>query len=256
MWAMLKRFCLLILSGSVGWGASGASAKDTLPPGAAYCAAPNARPVFVSPMGEPFRAPKGQPYPSTAWFAVADTNHDGTIDRGEFIADADRFFKTLDRNHDGTLDPDEVVAYERDVAPEIALYGPPTRDVMTPFDRRRPANGESDYYGPLGAGRYSWLNIPEPVASADEEVDRMISARDFRGAAGHRFEMLDPDGRGHITLKDMPKTPMQQTLEGPCKTRPKPKLRPGERGPGIDGPRDVPDPLDDPRNRDDRTQPR
>jgi len=238
---MLKRFCLLVLLG----GGAPVFARDKALDQAPYCAAPNARALFVAPMGEPFRAEHGQPYPSAAWFAQADTNHDGMVDRIEFIADANRFFKTLDRNHDGKLDPDEVVAYERDVAPEIALYGPRTRDVVLPIDRRRLPDGESNYYGPMGAGRYSWLNVPEPIVAADEDVDRMIGEREFSVAAGHRFDMLDPDGHGHILLKDMPKTPMQQTLEGPCKTRPKPKRRPGERGPGID-PRDgLPDTLED-----------
>ena len=57
--------------------------------------------LFISPMGEPFRAPISQPYPSATWFAGADANHDGVLSREEFRADALRFFKLLDVTKDG-----------------------------------------------------------------------------------------------------------------------------------------------------------
>src|SRR4051794_8683429 len=71
--------------------------------------------LFISPSGEPFRGENGL----ALWFAGADTNHDGAIDRAEFTADAMRFFKALDANGDGRLDGFELQAYERDVVPEL-----------------------------------------------------------------------------------------------------------------------------------------
>lgn len=192
------------------------------PEGSPYCAPPGTRPLFVSPMGEPFRGEPGRPYPAAAWFAGADRDHDGAVDRAEFVADADRFFRTLDRDRDGRLVPDEVAAYERDVAPEIALYGPRGGEMMPP-SRQASRSGESGYGGPMGAGRYSWLNVPEPVASADADVDRVIGEREFAAAAGRRFEALDPEGRGRLIVAELPRTPAQIAIEGPCKLRPKPK---------------------------------
>ncbi len=75
--------------------------------------------LFVSPSGEPFRAAAGEPYPVARWFAQADLNHDGRLDRAEFRADAERFFATLDLNGDGVLEQAEVARYERDLVPEI-----------------------------------------------------------------------------------------------------------------------------------------
>ena len=243
---MLRSILLLALI------AAPAMARDRLPQDAPYCARPGTRPVFLSPMGEPFRAAPGQAYPSAMWLAAADRNHDGMVDRGEFIADAQRFFRTLDHDHDGRLTPEEVIAYERDVAPEIALFAPRSREMgPAPGGRRFLPNllplraGESDYEGPMGAGAYAWLNIPEPVVAADSDVDRIITEKEFLGAAGRRFEQLDPEGKGGITLKGMPKTANQQSIEGPCRPLPKPRtkeakdhdrdLREDERDSGRDG---------------------
>src|ERR1700739_4625367 len=60
--------------------------------------------LFISPAGEPFRAGPGEPYPVVQWFARVDRNHDDRIDRAEFRADAEAFFKVLDKNHDGIID--------------------------------------------------------------------------------------------------------------------------------------------------------
>jgi hypothetical protein len=75
--------------------------------------------VFISPAGQPFRAPPGQPYPVGAWFAQADKDHDGRLTREEFRADFEAFFRVLDANSDGVIDGFELSDYEKTVAPEI-----------------------------------------------------------------------------------------------------------------------------------------
>ena len=178
-------------------------------------------------MGEPFRAAAGQPYPSAAWAAGADKDQDGWISRGEFIADAQRFFATLDTDHDGRLTPEEVDAYERNVAPEIAMYitAAERRDApIVPVARATLLNpADTSYGGAMGAGRYAWLNVPEPVAAADADVDRLVSAEEFAAAAGRRFDALDHAGAGKLRLADLPKTLAQQAAEGPCQPRPSDK---------------------------------
>jgi hypothetical protein len=186
-----------------------------IPPDAPYCAAPGARPLFVSPMGEPFRAAPGAAYPSAQWFARADGNHDGSVDRAEMVADARRFFKTLDKDGDGRLTPEEVDAYERDVAPEIAIYGAARVDRLAGL---RPDEG--DYGGPRGAGRFAWLNIPEPVASADADMNRLVDAGEFAAAASRRFDAV-AQGRTGLRLVEVVRTPLQRSIEGPCWPRPK-----------------------------------
>ena len=67
--------------------------------------------LFISPAGEPFRGQPGEPYPVQAWFQQADANRDGRLDKGEFTADAERFFHLLDLNQDGVIDGAELRRY-------------------------------------------------------------------------------------------------------------------------------------------------
>ena len=70
-------------------------------------------------MGEPFRAPADAGDPERAWFDGADANRDGQLTLAEFQADAARFFATLDVGHDGEIDPADIDRYETVIAPEV-----------------------------------------------------------------------------------------------------------------------------------------
>lgn len=124
--------------------------------------------AFMSPMGEPFFASASGAEGLATWFAQADANHDGSITADEMTADAERFFKALDTNADGEIDPDEVTHYEQTI--QAKSY------------------------------RYSLLNIPEPVISADTDFNRGVSVEEFRRAASKRFRLLDLSNTGRLTL--------------------------------------------------------
>ncbi len=202
--------------------------------------------LFVSPAGEPFRAEPGTPYPSATWFAQADSDHDGKIDRTEFAADFTRFFAVLDLNHDSALDPSEITRYERDILPEVAA-GDSSFGGFSPAGRPRGGRGRggarggsegprqqiaggtgqdtgSNIQAPppranddtpiLGAGRYGMINIPEPITSMDINLDGTITPFELRQAAARRFSLLDPDNRGVLRLSDLPHTDAQRSGEG------------------------------------------
>lgn len=202
VWAVAFASALLTL-------ATPALAAKALPP-----CPPKQPQLFIGPMGEPFRAAPDAPDPMTAWFAKLDADRDGHITPTEFTADADRFFARLDTDHDGELIPSEMSAYERDIAPEIRLYIPRGIAGMTPMTKkeRKAANA---YGGPLGAGRWSFLNIPQPIAAADTDFNRGVSLAEFRAAAADRFRQLDKSGRGYLDLAGLPKTPAQAAVF-PC----------------------------------------
>lgn len=58
---------------------------------------------------------------------------------------------------------------------------------------------------PRGAGRFGFFDIPEPVVSADSNLDRGISAQEFEAAARQRFTMLDVNHDGVIMRDELPR---------------------------------------------------
>jgi hypothetical protein len=214
---------------------------------AADPAAPAADPLrgglFISPSGRPFRAGPGEPYPSAIWFQAADANHDGRLSRAEFRAEAEAFFAQLDTNHDGIIDADEIAAYEHAV-PEIILGFRPAQGAGGGAPGAggggghhgghhggggggggrgghgggsgggAPASGQAADTKPQGAAWFSFLSIPEPVASSDRNLDGHITLDEFRAAADSRFDLLGGDATGFLTMDALPKTPVQQLGRG------------------------------------------
>ena len=159
---------------------------------------------FISPMGEPFRSHTAGEAPIAGWFAKADANHDGSLTADEMLADADRFFKKLDGDQDGRIDREEMKTYEWEIAPEIQVNS----------DWRRPRGGGSwkqpddahDGYhasGLQGAARYGVLNLPQPVAGADADYNRIVTLAEFRQAASYRFTLLAGQEQGRIGLAEL-----------------------------------------------------
>lgn len=193
------------------------------PPGEGGAPPPSGPQLFISPAGEPFRAPHGAPYPIADWFNGADTNHDGALTRDEFVADAVRFFNVVDTDHNGVIDGFEVAYYEQRIAPEIIggaapggmRRGPrglgggqedgPSDDDMSPSHRQR-QQGTNVLQG---ASLYGLIAEPEPVMAADGNFDRRITKDEAIKAAKTRFALLDTDKDGLLKLAELPKTPAQ-----------------------------------------------
>ena len=167
-------------------------------------------PLFASPMGEPFHGPAGE----RRWFAGADMNGDGALTPAEFQADALRFFAVLDRGKDGEIDPDDLQWYETELFPELRVAGPGGGVARMAGGRggggRGGSSDQSDgraaasLAGRQGAGRFSYLDIPEPVASADSNFNRGVSAQEFVAAADKRFALLDLNHDRRLTLAELP----------------------------------------------------
>lgn len=194
-------------------------------------ARPHGPQLFISPSGEPFRAGPDQPYPSVAWFARADTNHDGRLDRAEVRADATAFFQRLDANHDGVIDSFELGDYEQKVAPEIlgAYLGDAEQEARPQGEggrtrgggrRGRNASGADVVEAPAegggyeGAAPFELTNDPEPVAAADFNVSGRITLDEFLRTVDRRFDEIDKAGRGWVAFGDLPLTPVQKAAKG------------------------------------------
>lgn len=177
---------------------------------------------FISPMGEPFRTRTATDDTLADWFTQADRNRDGVLTADEMLADAERFFAELDTDHDGELGPDEIANYEYEIAPDIQVMSRTKRPPGTPppivrdkdpddlFAPDRRHHRRDQDYASLGIGdsrqgaaRYGLLNMPEPVAAADTDFNRGVSLEEFRQAAIARFQMLDSEHRGTLTLAQL-----------------------------------------------------
>ena len=198
--------------------------------------------LFIAPSGEPFRAGAGEAYPVAAWFAQADSNHDGRLTEGEFVIDATRFFGTLDLNHDDQLDRDEIKHYESDIAPEVRTgdYGAIDWDAggrTSPGHKGSPRlglmqvqtddleahvpeewNRHKDPYLGSGGSRYGLINIPEPVTGMDTDLNGIVTKREMLAAQQRRFRMLDFDGKNYLVLSQLPE-PYAQSHASKMKKR-------------------------------------
>ena len=187
--------------------------------------------VFLSPSGEPFRGGRDDPYASAAWFARADTDHDGRLTLAEFRADALRAFARYDTNGDGVIDAFEIQHYEEAVAPEIlpSIGGLHAGEGGDPslFQGRgggrgrggggqRPASGGKEVAGDraiAGAGLYAMLAEPEPVTAADADVSGTVTRAEWLARTDVRFALLDAAHRGYLVLADLPKPQAQLLLD-------------------------------------------
>lgn len=179
--------------------------------------------LFISPAGEPFRAPPGAPYPVKAWFDGADANHDGALSRDEFIADSLRFFAVVDTDKNGVIDGFEVSNYETRIAPEIVgLPAPGGAMRRGPMGQGPGEGGGGDDMAPRrrqqgtnvlqGAALFGLVAEPEPVMASDGDFDRRITKDEAIKAAKTRFALLDTDKDGLLKLEELPKTPAQGGL--------------------------------------------
>ncbi|MEZ5956786.1 MAG: hypothetical protein R3C27_06205 [Hyphomonadaceae bacterium] len=173
-------------------------------------------PVFVNPMGQPFRAAPGSRRPPILlWLAHADVDGDERISRGEFVNEAMVFFAdTLDANHDRAAVSAESTALWREQAPEMlsartapvtvspprrrengALHGAREGEGGPPSGPRRGPPPE-----PMRQGRITLGAEVEPVMSCDRDFSRRVDASEFQACAERRFFELDVNRDGYFSL--------------------------------------------------------
>ena len=205
---------------------------------------------FISPMGEPFRGKTADPYPVEAWFKGVDAGNKGYLTKQDFEADAQRFFKMLDTDGDGYLNDHEIDVYENTIAPEIksamgpdpnAVHYSPSaiemgqmngespaiyKDSASRIDDDKAANADKDartaqLAARRGAGVFGFFDEPEPVRSADTNIDFRISMKEWMEAADRRYAELDKRHDGKVTRDELPLTPFQEYMRRQGKAKAK-----------------------------------
>lgn len=176
--------------------------------------------VYVSVMGEPFRA-DGDVDPFDRWFKQADQDEDGTISRLEMRKDAEYFFERLDVNGDKVIDGDEIERYEKVVAPavirgvgsDLGKYGrvpgksAPRGASTRPGEIPVAIDGTGENATRIEGGAFHppmvFTDVPQPVAMTDSNFDRRVTPTEFRQAANRRFARYDIDNDGKLTRKEL-----------------------------------------------------
>ncbi|OYU68532.1 MAG: hypothetical protein CFE28_00075 [Alphaproteobacteria bacterium PA2] len=222
---MSPRFPVIALAGlTIISGAAEAQPRDARP-GPPGDGPPGQGRLFISPSGEPFRHGQG----AAAWFAQTDADHDGAVTLVEFRKDASRAFALLDRNSDGVIDGPETTYYENELVPEISQTtgdgdrgpsgerggrgsrGRPPPGGPGPDREGRgeppPSGGRNGGTPRQGAGRFAYLDIPEPIRAADLNLDWRVTGAEWLKAADRRFAMLDTGALGKLTPETLPRLP-------------------------------------------------
>ena len=183
--------------------------------------------LFVTPMGEPYRADESGQRGIALWFSAADADRDGKMSRDEYMTEAMRFFAHLDANGDGSATSAESTALWRREAPEVLSQrdmGPPIMN--QPAQRSRTQHNDPHDQGrgivyaedgsarrrrdPVvqneevvqGAARYGLLNDIEPVMTCDTDFNRRVTRDEFQTCADQRFTRIDLDHDGFFTPEE------------------------------------------------------
>lgn len=150
-------------------------------------AGPSARPF--SPAGEPLPADsKGaQPYVAAlaAWFDRTDADQDGRVTPAEVEADSNRFFALLDRDRDGFVNSQEL-ADSRGAADRM-----PDQPDSAPDGSRPPRQGRPPG-SPAGSA------APDPVMTADRNLDFRVTQQELARMAVERLLMMDANHDGSV----------------------------------------------------------
>jgi hypothetical protein len=179
------------------------------------------RPTF-SPNGEPLLPPQWPRACEDAlgiWFDRIDANHDQRLTLAELEADAAAQFQVMDLRHDGKVTAEELSTYR------LKMMGGHFLSVSTPDQKSTIERRETDDDGPgYGDSRYPdprerrrddetrrktdafgalTTDQPDPVMSADSDLDGSVTWDEFRALVAQNFADLDHGHAGAIGKSDV-----------------------------------------------------
>ena len=181
-------------------------------------------PPTFSPNGEPLVPPQWPQDCEAAidqWFDRLDTGHTGGISHVVLLADAERQYKLMDMRHDGKVTAEELSKYRLKMMGghylsvstpgENVRIGRGTDDEARPGDRledpgddRPRRRGEEDRR-PVDAYAALVSDQPDPVMSADTDLDGSVTWDEFRALVAQNFADFDRDHAGVITKSEVEK---------------------------------------------------
>jgi hypothetical protein len=186
-------------------------------------------PPTFSPNGEPLIPPQ---WPEKcddaldAWFDRLDTGHTGTLTHAQLLADAEKQYKLMDLRHDGKVTAEELSKYR------LSVMGGHYLSVSTPGERSffglggdedRPGDRLGGAFGdgspdddnprhkrnennrPVDAYAAMVTDQPDPVMTADTDLDGSVTWDEMRALVAQNFADFDKSHEGVITKSEVEK---------------------------------------------------
>lgn len=165
------------------------------------------RPNF-SPNGEPLVGagwPRDCRDALALWFERVDANHDGVLTLAEYQADALRQYEVMDLRHDGRVTAAEVASYRQKV------MGSAYQTISTPeaaLPRRASGRRNDPFYDRDDSDRpsvsgYIPAEMPDPIMSADTDLDGSVTVEEFRIYVLKSFTAFDRAHNGGVGKSDI-----------------------------------------------------
>jgi Ca2+-binding EF-hand superfamily protein len=170
--------------------------------------------MLYSPNGEPLNG--GSLGRSTCqdalsrWFDRLDANHDGTISRDEFLADAQIQFRRMDIDKNGYLVPEELdrfrQPYRQQAAGEETTANQNNNNAAQPqknMHRRGASHGGHDGAESDSQSDQPLIDTSDPVMSADTNLDNKVTLEEFVTHAQKKFLELDGNHDGALSRDEV-----------------------------------------------------
>jgi hypothetical protein len=182
-------------------------------------------PPTFSPNGEPLVPPQWPQKCSDAldqWFDGLDTAHAGKLTLAQLLDDARRQFKEMDLRHDGKVTAEELSKYRLAQmhghflsvsTPGLGrILGNRNDDEDRPGDRLDDSLGDEDrHHGkrnddddkPRDAFAALVTDQPDPVMTADTDLDGSVTWDEFHTLVAENFADFDKAHAGYITKDEL-----------------------------------------------------
>ncbi|MCA1909489.1 MAG: hypothetical protein LDL39_14115 [Magnetospirillum sp.] len=156
---------------------------------------PQALPLINTPTGEPLGRAQC-PHAASAWFVRTDSDRDGGLSRAEFSTDAGAVFARLDRDTDGFVTPDEL---QKARMPFFDQGGQPEQ----PQRPRGSGVMGGDMPAREGKNGGGGAGSPDPVMTADSNLDFKVSRAEFAARNDAAFTALDNNADHRLSMDEV-----------------------------------------------------
>jgi Ca2+-binding EF-hand superfamily protein len=189
----------------------------------AACAGHDKPTPTFSPNGEPLMPPQWPVDCEEAvglWFDRLDASHTGKVSLAQLMADAERQYRKMDLRHDGKVTAEELSKYRLSVmgghylsistpGQKNTLTGrdpdddPNTSDLDRAFGDPTRHNKDDDSHKRVDAYAAMVTDQPDPVMTADTDLDGSVTWDEFRALVAQNFADFDKDHAGWVTKSEV-----------------------------------------------------